>query len=507
MNSENRLKLFLALGLLTLIFIFLFHHQKLGLNVLIYSGLVLATFRFFRKREQETRTDKFVQIAFMLSAIMVVLNHSLWAIWVTFIFGLVLIGRLASQHIRSVVHSLIMGVHSMFFSFSTFFGSIGGFAFGNLSLRRVFRWGRIVFIPTFVIGLFLGLYAFSSPGFSSVIVDFFQLFDWLVRWFELVDIQFFGLLVLGLILHIGLLYFTESKWLLKTDVEANDTVPRRGKHKPVRSKPMDLLVEYRSGVYLLAVLNVLLALVNYFDIVNVWIEFNWNGEYLRNYVHRGTGMLLFSILVSIIIVLYYFRGNLNFYKNNIWLKRLALLWLAQNAILALSVLFRIMQYISHFNLAFGRIAMLFILALVLFGIYTVWMKILRKKSFYNLLRVNGIAWMVAMLVGTTVDWHSFVASYNLKRYEHAFVHFEFIGDLQYQALDDCDFSFDEALVIQNERVFPYNKHARAHAPYMSAPDFKRKMERKKKEFRRDWKRRSLLSWNLAEQLAYNRITE
>jgi hypothetical protein len=73
-------------------------------------------------------------------------------------------------------------------------------------------------------------------------------------------------------------------------------------------------------------------------------------------------MLILSILLSLGILIYYFRSNQNFYPKNGFLKAAAYLWLVQNAVLSVSVLIRCGYYISEYGLAYKRIGVVIFLA-------------------------------------------------------------------------------------------------------------------------------------------------
>jgi hypothetical protein len=62
--------------------------------------------------------------------------------------------------------------------------------------------------------------------------------------------------------------------------------------------------EYKAGIVLLIALNALLLFVNIIDIKWVWIGFEFEGQYLKEFVHKGTYLLILSIIISIGIVLY-----------------------------------------------------------------------------------------------------------------------------------------------------------------------------------------------------------
>lgn len=506
MKSQKPPALFLAFTSLTLIFTLLFYHSQIGTNLLVYSLLVLFVFNWLKPLRDQNRLDYFVQLGFLGSALALFIHDNNWSIFVTMIFGFGLVGRLAEAQLRSLAHSLFLGLHAFFFSFGSMFDSWGQFNLGRLSFRKLFRSIRIVLIPFIVILFFLLVYRFASPGFKKFLSFFDRFFEQVLRLLELIDINILLLLVLGGVFHAGLVYFSPSKWLVESDVEASDAMLRRPHSKPLKSKPMDLLVEYKSGVFLLVTLNLMLLIVNFFDIKNVWFKFSWEGQYLKEYVHHGAGILLLSILISIVIVLYYFRGNLNFYKQNKVLKLVSLIWLVQNAVLTLSVGARTMQYISHYNLAYLRIALLFFLLLTLFGILTVGRKIMHKKSAFYLIRYNSLAWALVMFVSTWFDWNAIIARYNLRNHDHAFTHFEFLYDLPDACLDDLNLSKEEALVIDQNRVMPSKKRNRTRTKsYMSAEMFQSSLKERQDRFMRDFPNRDWRSWTLAEQLAYNRL--
>src|SRR5436190_305225 len=131
--------------------------------------------------------------------------------------------------------------------------------------------------------------------------------------------------------------------------------------------------ERRMGMVLLVVVNALLLVVNVIDISWVWFDFEVPENFsLKQFVHEGTWMLIISILLSILILLHLFRGNLNFYRRTHALKLLASLWIGQNFILGISVFLRNYHYIGFHGLAYKRIGVIVFLALVLVGLVTLY---------------------------------------------------------------------------------------------------------------------------------------
>jgi hypothetical protein len=132
-------------------------------------------------------------------------------------------------------------------------------------------------------------------------------------------------------------------------------------------------------------------------------------------VHEGTELLIVSIVLAMMILLFFFKGNLNFYKRNKWLKAGAYLWIAQNTILVVSVFIRDYYYIQRYGLAYKRIGVLFFLLMVLIGLLTVSIKIWKKKTNYFLFRANAWAGITILVLATTIHWDELIAAYNLKR--------------------------------------------------------------------------------------------
>ncbi|MBS1566917.1 MAG: DUF4173 domain-containing protein, partial [Bacteroidetes bacterium] len=172
--------------------------------------------------------------------------------------------------------------------------------------------------------------------------------------------------------------------------------------------------EHTVGLISLGLLNALLLFINVIDIHYLWLNFSYTPDMnLTQMIHEGTEILILSLVLAMIVLLFFFRGNLNFYKRNKWLKAGAYAWLLQNAVLVVSVLIRDYYYIKLTGLAYKRIGVLFFLLMVLTGLVTVFIKIVFKKTTYYLLRVNAWAGIFLLAVATTVDWDMTIAKYNI----------------------------------------------------------------------------------------------
>ena len=201
--------------------------------------------------------------------------------------------------------------------------------------------------------------------------------------------------------------------------------------------------ENTTGVISLLLLNVLLLVINGIDISYLWFDFDYMGDvFLYKMVHDGTELLIVSIVLAMLVLLFFFKGNLNFYRRNKWLRYGAYAWILQNCVLVISVLLRDYYYIARYGLAYKRIGVLFFLFMVLIGLSTVFVKIWKQRTSYFLFRVNAWAGVILLVVATTIHWDEFIASYNLQRKDRVPLDAEFLLTLSDKTLPLLEANLD-----------------------------------------------------------------
>jgi len=291
---------------------------------------------------------------------------------------------------------------------------------------------------------------------------------------------------------------SKNTTLAQQDAGANEQFMRHAKKNKRYFRLTALKSEYKAGAFLLLVLNALILIANTLDIYWVWFNFEWVGQTLKQFVHEGTYLLILSILISIALVLYFFRGNLNFYKRNKFLKLLSYIWLGQNAVLAISVMIRNYWYIEYFALAYKRIGVLIFLALTVYGLYTVLIKIRDKKSAFYLFRTNAIAVFVALVLTSAVPWDSLIAQFNFAHANQSYLHLEYLSkfsDKTLPALDRSAFEMTPIETFQKE-TFDIDHEDMTYGAYRI------KINTRTASFKEKWEAKNILSWNLPEYLAY-----
>ncbi len=202
----------------------------------------------------------------------------------------------------------------------------------------------------------------------------------------------------------------------KDQLAPNSLYPESIDGKGLFAKFLSIDNEKLSGVILLMMLNVLLLTVNILDVNFLWFDGTLPKDLSYSaFVHQGTGTLITSIIIAIMIILFYFRGTLNFYKGNKLLKVLAYFWIIQNAFMIISTAFRNNLYINEYSLTHKRIGVYVWLALALIGLITTFVKVMKAKSNWYLFRVNGWLFYSLMLCACFVNWDILVTDFNINR--------------------------------------------------------------------------------------------
>lgn len=501
----------LVTALSAVIFTLLFYQNALGLNLLFFELLILAWLYFSKQFRLKTFNVGFTFLGVLITSLMTVIHHSTLSYVINFFVFILFIGVVTAPEIRSLLRSFQQSFASFSSSFVLLKNEIVGTKISSKSTRFKILRKRIFIVPVLIIAVFAGIYSWANPKFGAI---FESLIEAINGFYEYIFSNFnFALLfvfLLGLLISLFVVYRSKRDRIVHADLASSDELKRVRQQSYGNISILALVNEYKSAVFLFASLNVLLLGLNVMDINYVWINFEWEGQYLKEFVHQGTYVLIFAILLSIVLVLYFFRRNLNFYQKNKWLKRLTVIWIFQNLILTVSVAIRNWHYIQYYSLAYKRIAIVFFLILTIYGLYTVYSKVRFTKSNYYLIRKNFLALIAVLVVSTTVNWDRVIAHYNFSRAKNSFVHLDFLAGLSNSALPLLDQNESDLEGIQQYQEASFFKKidfgsssSRYRDLYMSTKEYLREIEFRKQDFKKRWKKKNLLEWNYAEWRAYN----
>jgi hypothetical protein len=368
---------------------------------------------------------------------------------------------------------------------------------------------KLAVIPVIFFVIFYSIYAYSNPVFNDYSVSFWSsITDWLQEILKDYPVLRFFYIFFGLILLMGILYNRNIKIFADIDRNFLDKLLRSSEFKtysvlhPVKKKNIlytlfsyrfkfnTLKLEYKMGLTLIIMVNLLLLLLNIIDIKFTWFGFNSaEVDNLAYYVHNGTYLLIFSILLSMAILLYLFRKNQNFYMGGKFLKYGAYFWIFQNAIMAFSVALRNFYYIDYYYaLSYKRIGVMVYLLLTLIGLATMFIKIHNRKTTFYLLKANSWAAIVVLLLISSFSWDKTIAEFNLSNPDKNKIDVEYLLRLSDDTLPVLDKHKD---VIDKD----YMKYSFIMGDYVNGLDV---YNRRVKRFLNEQNNYSWLSWNLSD---------
>ncbi|MCB9294857.1 MAG: DUF4173 domain-containing protein [Lewinellaceae bacterium] len=397
------------------LYVNLFWQEQLGLNALLFSLFAIAA-AWWRWPEALRREEVQVLIGgTVLSALLTVWHNSLLAKTAHVLSFLLLIGYLQQEKVRFVVFALLLGLANVLETPLTLARSLKDTLPRRSNWQTASRWAQLALLPLGLGTVFAFLYYHANPRFALAFDFLWRRLSFSFEWILLGE-RLWPLLR-GIFVMAGLLGASHLA-LLASGIERKLPFSLNRRQKRFYLWPPGMLSlrnEYQASLIAFGLLNGLLFLANIADLRYVWISYgSATPQELSQYVHEGTYLLIFAILLAMAAVIWYFRGNLNFYPENAWLRGLAFLWLAQNAMLALSVGLRNWHYVAHYGLAYKRLGVFWFLSLVLYGLYTLFRKVKEQKSLSFLLHCNGWAAYVALILFSFVNWDLAITRYNLK---------------------------------------------------------------------------------------------
>lgn len=466
-------------------YLYLFYQQNPGINFMIFSVILVIGTWLLNRSLIEKRTWKIVAFASVLTGCAVALYGNTLSLIGNFI-ALAALGGLSYHHNFSLIFACLQSVFSYlvkpFDSLIRAATSLTESSPDEVSEKSgIFTPNNFikVALPLVIVLVFIGLYSSSNPVFS----------DFLYELVEGISTEFISFAMLGWFV----VYFFFNQYYFQ-EIQSIDS---RYGNLLVAMNPQEQTIfrttenEFGAAKLTFLLLNILLLTVNSLDIAFI---FNPNKEIISHtqYIHQGVNNSISSVLVAILVVLYFFRGNLNFIAENRTLKILAMLWIFQNMILLATCLHKNYVYIDNHGLTHKRIGVYAYLLVVFVGLTLTWFKIIRKKSNMFLVRSNSWSLFVLLAFSTLVNWNNFILNYNIKHHPKTNDSF-YLEHLGNDALPYLLGKYDNKTLdcIQDP----------------IACEFQMKLRQRKAAFIQDFTGKTWQSWAWNKQRIYNEITK
>ena len=487
----------------TILFSILFYQQSHGINYLIFT-VFLGAALFLNDKTLIKNKAWLASAAFsLISAVALVYQGTGLALGAT-ITSLSLLSALSVSKNSSVIAGIFYSIYS--------FTSSIGFMFVDLFTRREIkngnsdggkqkkslRWihvlGGIGII--FVVVLFFVLYQKSNPLFKDLTekinLDF-------INW-SWIRFSFFGFILLY-----GFFYHRNIKALYQWDTKQKNGLEAENCQKnSIFGRDINVSSELKTGVVLIILLNILLATVNLLDVFYLWGGGGLpEGMTYSDFVHQGTANLIISVILAIVIVIFFFRHRMNFVEKAKTFKTLAIIWMLQNLLVCISTVYRNQLYINEYALTYKRLGVYIWLAIVIFGLVSTIMKVYKKRTNWFLVRANSWSLVSILVVLALFNWDVVITKYNIKHSSN--LDYEYLVDMNYATLP-----YLLELSVTDKTVSPssFNDYRyEENFYYDDSPTFTHEVHKRTYKFLEEWQETSWQSWNYSKQKTANTILQ
>ncbi|WP_228410958.1 DUF4153 domain-containing protein [Chryseobacterium taklimakanense] len=395
------MKTFQKILLATVLFTVLFYDENIGLNFgvlgISYSLILLVSIP--KKLRTRTFFVLFIMSVFSSAAFA---WYGDFASFVATIMSVALLSfKAKSKELKSVFVIPVFAI--TFFSF----------------IYRIFLFDRwlpkintqsssqkvlaVVVIPAVLLSVFFAIYTLGSDHFANILN-----FNWNLNiWLLLVMIclgfffafNFFNLWIPG--------FLHSQNHFLKNYFTQEDRIA-----KPTYSF-MDLDTERTSGLVSLVVLNILLV---FFIITYNYEQFYENMKtpvQLSRETHERVNAVILSIIMAIVVLMFYFKSNFNFDEKAKPLKTAAKIWIVLNGVLVCSAILKNLEYFVSYGVTYKRLGVFAFLVLCLIGLVLTFIKVQQRKT--NAFLINHMVWYFygTVLAASWINWGNMATVYNI----------------------------------------------------------------------------------------------
>ncbi|MCD0471155.1 DUF4173 domain-containing protein [Flavobacterium sp. JAS] len=401
-NSTNMKKHQIILAC-SLIFTLLFYNESVGVNLAIF-GLFLTCLISYSFQ------DRFVDRSHLILVVTSVLSCLAFAWYGDFASFLALAMSVLFLQFKTQDSQLkiIQIFPLVFLNAFTTLGRVFMFSqwLPERKIHNNFAKKLVAYfiIPTIFLIVFFAAYSFGSTHFSSLLTDY------------TLDLDIVQVILIGLLgFYIAFSFW--NYWVPEICYEKNEMLDNEFNNiAEVKNQQtfsfLDLDFERKSGEITLLLLNFMLLIFivtyNYEQFFEVVEKTKLSSD-----THERVNSVIFSIIMAVGVILFYFKGGFNFDKKATNLKALAKIWIVLNGVLIVSTIIKNSEYVSFFGLTYKRLGVFAFLILAIIGLVFTFLKIRRQKT--NAYLINQMVWYFygTILLCSFVNWGNLITNYNI----------------------------------------------------------------------------------------------
>ncbi|SHG89961.1 DUF4153 domain-containing protein [Flavobacterium defluvii] len=387
----------------TAVFILLFYNESVGINISIFGVILTLLISYFFQEKFVNRSHLVLVMTSILSCFAFAWYGDAASFFALALSILFLQFKTQNEELKIVqIFPLI------FLNGITTLGRV--FIFSQwLPERKIHndfakKLVAFVVIPVMFLGLFFIVYSFGSNHFSSLFTDY------------TLDInlpQLIAMCILGFYISFSFWNYWVPDVCYQYNSKLNNEFTNVSEVKNQSTFSfLDLDFERKSGEITLFMLNIMLLIFigtyNYEQFFEVVEKTNLSAD-----THERVNAVIFSILMAVGVILFYFKGGFNFDEKAKALKNLAKVWLALNVVLIISAMVKNSEYVSFYGLTYKRLGVYAFLILATIGLIVSFQKILKQKT--NAYLFNQMVWYFygTILLCSYVNWGNLITNYNI----------------------------------------------------------------------------------------------
>lgn len=403
---------FLKTFICALLFSTFFYKQSIGLNLLLFTITTILLLTINNATVLKNRNIITNIIAYLITGITVFLYKSDLTIIANILAFFTLVGGF-SEYKSSIYVQWINGIYTTIVSAFTIYFDTLNTEVENTKKKKTnyVYWLKIIGIPATISIIFINLYRNGNPKFDELIsnIDF-----------SFINLHWMLFMTLGYYLFYNISNPIQVEPATALDLKTGNYLDKK-KLEETSSKKLEN--EKQMGIILLISLNILIILFIITDGLHLFEIHKMTAPELSQQVHTGVNALIFSNLLAIAIILYFFRGSLNFMENNKNLKILTYIWISLNIIVIIITGIKNIEYFISFGLTYKRIGVLFFLTLTAIGLITTFIKVSKIKNLWFLFRKNLHIAFVILIISSTINWDKIITYYNINNAEQLDIHY------------------------------------------------------------------------------------
>ncbi|UFK98815.1 DUF4173 domain-containing protein [Kaistella faecalis] len=403
--------------LTTVLFVTLFYGEEMGVNFGLLGVAYALLTLIHTPEENRTRAFVMVFVAGILSSVAFAWYGDFASFLAVFTSLFLLSFKSKNRDLKSLLVIPVFAVNFGTFIYR-FFKFEDWLPKRNMpeTLKKV---TALFLIPLFFVLVFFGVYALGSEHFSGFFSGWKFSFD---LW------QFIVLGTLGFFVAFNFWNFKIEKFIFSLNHHFKNDFLNEDKEIPVSGSFLDIDSERMSGVISFVALNILLLVFIFTFNYEQFVEVPKSPSELSVEIHDRVNAVILSIVMAVLVIMFYFKGKFNFDRKAGTLKLLAKIWIFLNAVLVISAFAKNSEYVLSSGITYKRLGVYAFMVLAFIGLIFTFIKIKHQKT--NAFMFNQMSWYFygTVLATSFINWGNLATVYNITNDKGSF---DFYKSLNY----------------------------------------------------------------------------